>query len=224
MKTMRALPIALAVFFLSTSTMFAQDLSRYRDFSLGMHLADVAKRIDKTPADAKLVQQDPAVIQELTWWPMQSYQGSARVDPVEEAVFSFYNGALYKVAVSYDSTSTQGLTAADMTKALSAEYGVASRPVTKTESTDNAGYSDIPETIALWQDAQHYVTLVRSSMSDDFQLVLSSKQMNSQAEAAIAAAATQAVKDAPQIKIARAKKEAADLEATRQANLKAFRP
>ena len=224
MKTMRALPIALAVFLLSTSTMFAQDLSKYRDFSLGMHLADVAKRIDKTAADARLIQQDPAMIQELTWWPMQSYQASARVEPVEEAVFSFYSGALYKIAVSYNSTSTHGLTAADMTKALSAEYGVASRPVTKGASTDNAGYSNTPETIAFWQDARYYVTLVRSPVSEDFQLVISSKQMTGQAEAAIAAAATQAVKNAPQIEIARAKQEAEDLETTRQANLKAFRP
>jgi len=224
MKTLRNTMICLAAILLSIPLAQGQDLSKYRDFSLGMHLADVAKRIDEAPAEAKMVQQDPALIQELTWWPTQSYLASARVDPVEEAVFSFYDGALYKIAVSYDSTATQGLTAGDMTKALSAEYGVAIRPVAKPASTDNASYSNAPETIAFWQDAQYYVTLVRSPVSDDFHLLISSKQMSSQADAAIAAAATQAVKDAPQIEIARAKQEAADLETTRQANLKAFRP
>jgi hypothetical protein len=48
--------------------------------------------------------------------------------------------------------------------------------------------------------------------------------MNSHADAAIAAAANQAREDAPQIEVARAKQETADLEAARQANLKAFRP
>lgn len=157
-------------------------------FSLGMHLADVAKRIDKTLADARLVQQDQAVIQELTWWPMQTYQASARLDRVEKTVFSFYDGLLYKVGVSYDSTSTRGLTAADMTKAFSAEYGVASPPVAKAASTDNASYTNAPEAIASWHGAQHYVTLVRSTLSNEFQLVLSLKEKSSQAETAVAMA------------------------------------
>ena len=224
MKMLRNTVICLAAILLSVPLAQGQDLSKYRDFSLGMHLPDLAKRIDKTPTDAKLVQQDPAVIQELTWWPMQSYQQSARVDPVEEAVFSFYDGALYKITVSYDSTSTQGLTAADMTKALSVEYGAAGRPVAKAPATGSAWYINTPETIAVWQDAQYSLTLFRSPTSNEFQLVMFSKQMNDQAEAAIAAAATQAVQDAPQIAIARARKEADNLEATRQANLKAFRP
>jgi hypothetical protein len=51
-----------------------------------------------------------------------------------------------------------------------------------------------------------------------------SKQLNGQAEAAIAAASKQEREDAPQTEIARVKKEADDLETMRQANLKAFRP
>ena len=223
MKMMRAFAIALAVFLL-TPAIFAQDLSKYRDFSLGMHLADVAKRVDKAPTDASVVQQKPALIQELTWWPMQSYEPSAPSQSVQYVLFSFYNGELYKIAVTYDTTSTKGLTAADMIDAISAAYGVANRPVAKAPPVDLPLYSNKAETIASWEGAQYRVTLLCSPASDDFQLVMSSKQINSQAEAAIAAAATQAVNDAPQIEIARAKQEADDLETTRQANLKAFQP
>jgi hypothetical protein len=48
--------------------------------------------------------------------------------------------------------------------------------------------------------------------------------LNDQAEADRAAAAKQAGEDAPQMEIARVKKEADDLEAARQNNLKSFRP
>jgi len=224
MKIMRLLPTVLGVLFLATPAMFAQDLSKYRDFSLGMRLAEVAKRTDKTPGDAIVVEQKPALIQELTSWPVESYQPSARVDSAEEMVFSFYNDALYKIAISYSTASTQGLTAADVTESLSAKYGSAIPPPTKARSADNSSYSNTPETIASWEDAQYYLLLVRSPLSKDFRLVMSSKQMNGQAEAAIAAATARALEDAPQIAIAHAKQEADDLEITRQANLKAFRP
>lgn len=223
MKTMRALAITLAVFLL-TPAIFAQDLSKYRDFSLGMHLADVAKRVDKTPTDASVVQQSPALIQELAWWPVQSYEPSAPSQSVQYILFSFYNGELYKIAVTYDTTSTKDLTVSDMIDAISAKYGVANRPVAKAIPPDIPEYGNKAETIASWEGAQYSLTLFRSSASNEFQLVMFSKQMNGQAEAAIAAAATQAVKDAPQMEIARAKQEAEEAETNRQANLKAFRP
>lgn len=223
MKIRHALAITLAAFLL-TPAVFAQDLSRYRNFSLGMHLADVAKRIDKAPTDASLVQQKPVLIQELTWWPMQSYEASAPPQSVQYVQFSFYNGELYKIAVTYDTSSTKDLTVSDMIDAISAKYGVASRPVAKADPIDGAGYSFTPETMASWGDAQSSLTLFRSQASNGFQLVMFSNRMNGQAETAIAAAATQAVKDAPQIEMARAKQEAEEAETTRQTNLKAFRP
>jgi len=223
MKMKRALAILLAGFLL-TPVMFAQDLSKYRDFSLGMHLADVAKRINETSATAKVVQASPALIQELAWWPMQSYEPSAPSQSVQYIQFSFYNGELYKIAVTYDTTSTKDLTTSDMIDAISAKYGVASRPVVKTTPTDIPEYSNTAEMIASWDGDQYSLILFRSPASNEFQLLMFSKQVNGQAEAAIAAAAKQAVKDAPQIEIARAKQEAEDVETTRQANLKAFRP
>jgi hypothetical protein len=224
MTRMSAISIALAVFLISTPILSAQDLSKYRGFYLGTRLADVEKRIGDPSAVAKVVEKKPALIQELTWRPSQPHQFSAPMDPVEETLFSFYDGELYKIAVTYDTTATKGLTPADMIGAISSKYGLASLPVAKKISANVTDYSDHAEIIASWEDAQHFVTLLQSPVLDGFQLVMFSKEMNSHADAAIAAAANQAREDAPQIEVARAKQETADLEAARQANLKAFRP
>jgi len=48
-----------------------------------------------------------------------SYQS----DTVEQILFSFYNGELYKISVTYDRSSTEGLTEEDMVKSISAKYG-----------------------------------------------------------------------------------------------------
>jgi hypothetical protein len=111
-----------------------------------------------------------------------------------------------------------------MTKAISAKYGAATSPAAGTRPATTETYGSAGETIAYWQDSRYSVTLSRSPLSDAFQLVMFSKQLNGQAEAAIAAASKEQRDDAPQREIARVKKEAADLEAARQANLKAFQP
>ena len=85
-------------------------------------------------------------------------------------------------------------------------------------------YSDAEEPLAFWEDPQDSVTLSRSPLSNSFQLVMFSKQMNRQAVAAISEAVKKEQEDAPQKEVARLKKEADDLETMRQANLKAFRP
>jgi hypothetical protein len=224
MKMLRSTAVCLAAILLSVSLVHGQDLSKYRGFSLGESLTALSNQVNARPADASVIQQSPALIQELTWWPSQRYQPSGPSQSVENILFSFYNGQLYKIAVTYDTTSTQGLKAADMIDAISAEYGLANRPIAKTVPTEIPEYSDKPATIASWEDAQYSLTLFRSPVLNQFQLVMFSKQMNGQAETTIAAAAVQARDDAPQIASARAKQEAKDLETTRQANLKAFRP
>ncbi len=54
---------------LSTPLIYAQDLSRYREFQFGMNLLAVAKQSDVKPSDAKVIHQRPAMIQELEWRP-----------------------------------------------------------------------------------------------------------------------------------------------------------
>jgi hypothetical protein len=223
MKMMRKSMIALALLLLSTPVMFAQDLSKYRNFSLGMDLTDASKQVNETPADASVVHQGSPLIQELMWWPVQPYQSPATAASVQEILFSFYNGTLYKITVTYQSSATKGLTAEDVVRAVSTKYGTATTPVA-TIAPNIVADSSAAETIAFWEDAQYSLTLSRSSFSSAFQLVMFSKQLNSQANAAIAEALKQERDGAPQRESARVKKEADALETTRQANLKAFRP
>lgn len=224
MKMMRKSLIALALLLLSTPVIFAQDLSKYRSFSLGMSLADVSKQVNETPADARIVQQGAPLIQELMWWPGQSYPSPTPPESVQDVLFSFYKGNLYKIAVTYESAATEGLTAEDMVRAVSAKYGAAAAPVVTIPPAASSTDNSTREAIAFWEDAQYLLTLSRSSLSDAFQLVMYSKQLNGQADAAIAEALKHEREGAPQREIARVKKQADDLETTRQANLKAFRP
>lgn len=224
MKMMRKSWVFLVLVLFSTPILSGQSLSTYRTFSLGMRLADVAKQVDATPEDITVIHQGPAVIQELTWWPTPSDQSSASVDPVQTILFSFYNGQLYKIVVTYSGSATQGLTPDDLVRAVSADYGVATMAIAVKNAPTNGAYGNTQEAIAFWEDSQDSVALSLSSLSGNFQLVLFSKKLNSQAEAANARAISLEREAAPQNELARVKKEADALEAVRQANLRAFRP
>ena len=117
MKTMlRSLVVCflmVVVILLSSSQVHAQDLSKYRNFSFGMTVADISKQIDKKPSDATVVHERPALIEELTWLPIQPYDLSRPAEPVDQMLFSFYNGALYRMLMTYDSSATKGLTDED---------------------------------------------------------------------------------------------------------------
>src|SRR5882724_8907164 len=114
MKTLRRSILCLVVLLLTSPWLRAQDLSRYRNFTLGMSLTKLLER-----TDVKMIHGRPALIQELTWWPPNVPGTSVRADSVEQILFSFYNGELYKISVTYDRPSTEGLTEADMVKSVS---------------------------------------------------------------------------------------------------------
>jgi hypothetical protein len=143
---------------------------------------------------------------------------------VQEVEFSFFNGALYKIVVTYENSATEGLSVEDMVRVISVNYGAATMPVADKNPPASVGYSSSGTAIALWEDTQYSVALSRFPLSSVFQLVMLSKQLNGQADTAIAQAVKQDRDDAPQKELAREKQEAADLETMRQANLKAFRP
>ena len=223
MKMIRNIGICLVAGLLSVPLLYGQTLSKYRNFSLGTSLIELSKQVNEKAADAIVVHQSPALIQELTWWPLPPYQSAPPPEPVQQVLFSFYNGALYKMVVTYESSATEGLTAEDMTRAMSAKYGVATLPIAEANPTA-ISYGSPAEPVAFWQDSQYLLTLSRSPLSNTFQLVMVSRQLNTQAEAAIAEAVAQDREDAPEKEVARVKKEADDLEAQRQNNLKTFRP
>src|SRR5437762_6880349 len=124
-KTIRSSILCLVVLLLWAPLLRAQDLSKYRHFTLGMSLTKVLERTGQKTADVKLIHGRPALVQEVTWWPPSLPGISYQSDTVEQILFSFYNGELYKMSVTYDQTATEGLTEQDMVKSISAKYGPA---------------------------------------------------------------------------------------------------
>ncbi|PYT48580.1 MAG: hypothetical protein DMG43_16850, partial [Acidobacteria bacterium] len=84
--------------FLTATLLRAQDLSKYRHFTLGMSLTRVLERTDQKMANVKPIHGRPAVVQELNWWPPNVPGNSFQSDSVEQILFSFYNGELYKIS------------------------------------------------------------------------------------------------------------------------------
>jgi hypothetical protein len=224
MKITRNTLVCLALILISVPTISAQDLSRYRNFSLGTSLAIVSKQVYATPAEVSVIHQSPAAIQELTWWAVESNQSSSRPEPVQQIRFSFYNRELYKIAVTYENAATEGLTTEDMIQSISLKYGSAIRTAVNSDTPANLSYSSAAIQLALWEDSQYSASLSRSPLSNSFQLVILSKQLGGQADSAIAEAVKQDREDAPRKEIARVKKVADDLETARQKNAQTFRP
>jgi hypothetical protein len=224
MKTLRNSILCLGVVLLAVPVIRAQDFSKYRGFSLGTSMATVLKQTERKPVDVKVIHARPTLIQELTWWPPAVPGVLYRADSVEQMLFSFCDGELYKISVTYDTTSTQGLTASDMAKSISAKYGPAAVVDPAPDSVLAEGFSGSDKTVASWEDSQYFFKLVRSPFTNRFGLILFSKRVNAQAELAIADAVTLEKQEKPQRDADLKKKEADDLEAERQKNQKAFRP
>jgi hypothetical protein len=220
MKTIRISILCLAVLLLVVPMLRAQDFSKYRHFTIGMNLTRVMERTDKKMADVNVIHSRPALIQELTWWPPNLPGTPLRPDAVEQMLFSFYNGELYKMSVTYDRSSTEGLTDEDMVKSITAKYGPATYVALAIDFTAN----ERQQPVALWEDSQYFFNLVRSSFTGGFQLVIYSKKVNAEAELALAEAVKLDKQEGPQREAERLKKETDDLAVTRLKNQKSFRP
>jgi hypothetical protein len=162
MKILRNLILCLGVVLLASPVLRAQDFSKYRGFSLGSSMAAGLKQTERKPVDVKLIHARPTLVQELNWWPPAVPGVSYHADSVEQMLFSFCNGELYKISVTYDTTSTQGLTSDAMVNSISAKYGPATIPPPRVEPALYAGFSDSDKTVATWEDSQNFFTLVRS--------------------------------------------------------------
>jgi hypothetical protein len=162
-------------------------------------------------ADVKVIHGRPALIQELNWWPPNLPGTSFQSDTVEQILFSFYNGELYKISVTYDQSSTEGLTAEDMVKSISAKYGPATNLAVEIDSAKNDGYDVTQKPVASWEDAQYSFNLVRSSFTDHLGLIIYSKRVNAEAELAIVEAVKLEEQEGPQREAERQKKQTEDL-------------
>jgi hypothetical protein len=224
MKTIRQLFFCLITLLLAAPMLQAQDFSKYRNFSLGMSLPAVLKYASQKMADVKVIHSQPALIQEVTWWPPTSPGTTAQSDTVREIVFSLYNGELYKMAVTYDRTSTEGLTTPDMMRAVTAKYGPVANVPLAIDAAANDRYDMSAKIIASWEGSQYSVDLVRSAFTDDFGLVIYSKRINADADLAIAEAVKLEVQERPKREAERQQKETDLLEVARQKNRKIFQP
>ena len=229
LQSQRLVDFPLQVGAVSVSSIEAQDLSRYREFQLGMDLLAVAKQADVMPSEARTVHQRPAVIQELEWRPQGSLSSTPQVDAVSEVLFSFYNGELFRMVVNYNRHKTEGLTDEDMVEAISAKYGTATRPEAKIVLFSSFQvYNDSEKVIARWEDPQYSFNLFRSSYQPTFGMVVLSKRLDGLARAAIVEAIRLDEQEAPQREIERQKQEdeasRAEQDAARLVNRAAFRP
>ncbi len=224
MKTIRNSVLGLFVILFATPLLRAQELGKYRNFSLGMNVSQVLKHTDLKMADVKSIYLRPALVQELTWWPPNLPGISFQADSVQQILFSFCDGELYKISIRYDRGNTEGLSDGDMVHSVSAKYGAPAKLATAIYTPTNEHYDLRQKTVASWEDTQDSLILVRSSYSEGFGLILFSKQLNAKADEAIAKAAKLEEQERPDKEAERQQKEAADLEAARQKNKKIFHP
>jgi len=189
-----------------------------------MSLPELSNQVHLRPLQTKLIQKHASVIQELTCWPSGASDYSLQPDSVRQIFFSFYNGELFRILVTYDRDATHGLTAEDMVQAISTNYGTATRPAGEISFPTNELYRSTQKVIARWEDSQYSINLVRSRFLNSFALVMFSKGLDAQADVAIAKSIKLEGQEDPQKEIDRQKKEADDLEVARQKNRKVFRP
>ncbi len=202
------------------TSLLGADLSIYRAFRFGMDFSLATKQAGARPAESRIVQQRPAVIQELDWRP------EVASDPVKEAVLSFYNGELSRIVVIYDRRKVEGMSTGDMVEAFSSAYGPATAP--KGDIAFHSNYGETAEVLARWEDADYAYNLVRTGDRASFAMVLASKRLNALADASLANAARLDAAEAPQRAIDLKKKQDDDqqlaMEKARALNKPNFRP
>ena len=224
MNIIRKSIISLGLVLLATPVISGQDLSRYRKFVLGTSLSAISKQVGKDEDQATLIAQSPALIQQMTYWQVNSSDNSGGMEPISHITLGFYNGTLYRIVVVYDEKAVEGLTEEDMVKAISARYGNGVRLYPEIDFPNHDVYATPEKVIAQWDDAENSVTFFHSTGLESFGLAVFSKRVNAQAEAAIVESAKLAKEQAPQKEIARQIKEVDDLDIARQKNIKSFRP
>src|SRR5260370_17023890 len=101
MKMMRCVVLSLVMVLLSAPVIHGQDLSKYRNLSLGMSLVELSNQVDLKPLQTKLIHKHLAVIQELTWWPRESSGPSLQAHTFSQLSFTFYHAQLSPTFVPY---------------------------------------------------------------------------------------------------------------------------
>ncbi len=229
MISIRILMLSICWTVLYVPSICARDLSKYRDFQIGMSLPAVAEQTGMIPAQAKLIHERPAVIQELEWRPEISVGSQSSTDPVNEILFGFYNNQLYRIVINYSHDHTAGLSNQDLVEGISAKYGKASMPAaTIISSSSSQKYSDNEKVIARWEDSQYSLSFFHFSYTSSFGMLLFSKRLDVLTQTAIAESIRLNDLEAPQREIERQRKQEEEKLAAgqkvRAANKANFRP
>jgi len=207
--------------------LLAGDLSQYRNFRFGMTPSAVVKQAGGNVSEKKVIHKAPALIEEIVWSPQRRVAAFGESDSVKEICFRFYNGELFQMAVAYDRYKTAGLTAADLTEAISASTNsVPTHP--NAEMIFPSTYNENVKVLSRWEDANYAFNLVRVDYEQGFAMILFSKQMEGMARAAALQAVKLEEQQAPQREIELQKKQEQDRrvqeEKTRLLNKPGFRP
>jgi hypothetical protein len=217
-----------AAFVFATPVLCAQDLSKYRDYQLGTTLAVIATQAGLKASDARVLQHPPALVEELEWQSQEMPGSTGPRDPVRKILFSFHNGQLFRIVVSYDWERTEGLTIEDMTEAVSARYGLATLSATELVSSASRVATSGDEVVAHWEDPQYALDLFRPSYASTFGLTLFSKRWDALARAAGVEATWMDDRDAATRATERQRTQEAERQArqeqARRVNKAAFRP
>ena len=221
--------LSTCLFIMAAQSVDAQEGVRYRDFALGSDVATVAKLAGAPLSDVKLVHERPAVMQELEWRPRYvSGDMTRQTDPVKLMVFRFYEGQLVSVTVDYDRYKTEGMSDADMIDAITSAYGPVSKVLPAPNRISLLSYGVADEPVAIWQDTESSVTLLRVAYPASFKLVVTSTRLDNLARTASTEAVRLDAKEAPQREAARQQKESdealAALKKAKTENKAVFRP
>lgn len=214
--------LTLSILLFSSLT-YAADLSTYRGFQFGMSLSAAVKHSGMDASEATVIHERPARIKELTWSPERFASASPDTDPVEQVLFSFYNGQLFRIVVDYADQKTEGLSVQDNIETISGRYGPATHPVVET-LLPSGSFSEGVKVVARWEDADYSLNLVQSPYGSRFGLIAFSKHLDGLAETAIAAGVQLDQQEAPQHQKAEEQNAQGKLDKTRLVNKPHFRP
>jgi hypothetical protein len=206
--------------------LYGVDFSTYRGLQLGMSISAAAHEVGMKSADAAVVHQRPAVIQEIQWQPQSPVlTDPLKADPMKEGLLYFYNGDLFRIVVTYDRYRIEGMTAEDMIEGISATYGTATRP--NAQIAYHTNYGEVAPVVARWEDSEYSYNLVRTGDRSSFAMILYSKRLDALAQTAIVEAARLDAQEAPRRAVDKEKKREDDeriiLEKARSLNKPNFR-
>ena len=223
---MKSILLTISGAALSASLLCGAEFSSYREFQLGATLQAVAKQTEMKPSEAKVVHDRPELIQELAWQPRRLPGPSSELDSVDQILFTFYNGQLFRMFVNYDRRRTEGLTLDDMIEVISQKYGPATRG--EAEITFPSAYNKRVAVLARWEDSQCAFNLIHPAYQPGCSLVVVSKLLDGLAQTAAVEAVRLDEQEAPQRELERQKKrddeDRAQQNRARLANKPGFRP